>query len=291
MPISDHPSFDRPLVATRLWRYTDLPKFVELLTSRELWLTNAEVLAADDPYEGLPDAVQFPHRMWQTVDDLPEVLRRQIIEIYGKDVDASPQGAFRSWVMIEEQRCIEMQSGRRNYYVNCWHAADHESIAMWKIYASPGSGVAIVTNGARLETAISANERQLHLGAVRYADPSSIEIGRQNGFDTLMIKRASYAYEQEVRLVYWETGDFHDALKNDAWNEDTFRFDNLIEDTRPIRPGISLGCEIDVLVEYAIVSPFAPPWYLPMMERLRDRLGYHFPIFASKLLAAPPVIP
>ncbi len=59
MPIIGHPSFDRPPVTARLWRYTDLPKFVELLTSARLWLTNMEVLATDDPYEGLPDADCF----------------------------------------------------------------------------------------------------------------------------------------------------------------------------------------------------------------------------------------
>ncbi len=175
LPIGEHTSFDRPPVTTRLWRYTDLPKFIELLSSARLWMTNAEVLAQDDPYEGLPGAVQFPHRLWRTIEEVPEPLRRQIMKLCSRGTDSTPAAAFRSWFMREEQACIMTQSGRRDFYVNCWHAADHESVAMWKIYGAPGAGVAIVSNGARLETALDANDEQLHLGAVRYRDPSVFE--------------------------------------------------------------------------------------------------------------------
>lgn len=291
MPIIGHPSFDRPPVTTRLWRYTDLPKFVELLTSARLWLTNMEVLATDDPYEGLPDAVGFPHRMWRTIDEVPEMLREQILRISGRGTDGSPNAAFRSWLMVEEQRCIMTQSGRRDYFVSCWHAAQHESTAMWKIYGAPGAGVAIVTNGGRLEAALSSDARELHLGQVRYVEPNWIEIGRGNAFDTVMVKRSSYAYEHEVRLVHWATGDFHDALADASWNEEAMRYDGLTDDPRPVIPGISLDCDLDVLIERVIVSPSAPEWYLPMIERLQERLGYHFPVASSRLLTARPIIP
>jgi hypothetical protein len=291
LPLQDHPSFDRPHVATRLWRYMDLPKFVELITSGTLRLTSAEVLADDDPYEGLPNAVQFPHRMWRAIDDTPEPLRRLIIDMCSRGTDGTPEAAFRSWFMGEEQRCIMTRSGRRDFYINCWHAADHESVAMWKIYGSPGAGVAMITNGARLETALAANQEVLHLGAVSYRDASIFHIGSPNAFDDIMVKRVSYAYEAEVRLVHWHTGGSHDALEKFAWNEQTMRFDDLIEDTRPIRPGCSLACALDVLIERVIVSPFAPPWYVPMIDRLREQLGFRFPVDRSRLLEAPVVIP
>jgi hypothetical protein len=107
----------------------DIPKFIELLMSRRLWLSNAEVLAADDPYEGLPGAVQFAPRMWRSLDEVPEVLRSQILQIYGERSGQSADAVFKSWIMVEEQRCFMTQSGRRNFYLNCWHAADHESVA------------------------------------------------------------------------------------------------------------------------------------------------------------------
>jgi hypothetical protein len=291
LPIGEHPSFDRPPVTVKLWRYTDLPKFVDLLTSKRLWLTNAEVLAADDPYEGLPGAVQFPHRLWRSIEEVPEPLRLQILEIYTRGADRTPEAAFKSWFMIEEQRCFMTQAGRRNFYVSCWHAGDHESVAMWKIYGAPGAGVAIVTNGGRLDTALASNDESLYLGAVRYMEPGTVEIGMSNALDTIMRKRASYTYEQEVRLVHWRTGESHDPLANFAWNEETMRFDNIIDDPKPITAGISLVCDLDVMIERVIVSPFAPAWYAPMIERLRDQLGCSFPVTASRLLKVPLALP
>jgi hypothetical protein len=290
LPISDHPSFDRPLATKRLWRYTDLSKFVELLTSGTLWLANAEVLASDDPFEGLPGAIQFPHRIWNSIADVPEQLRVQIVESYGKGIGETAETAFRSWRMIAEQMCIMTKFGRRNFYANCWHAGEHESAAMWKIYGAPGAGIAIVTNGARIETALAVNDEKLYLGSVKYREPSWVQIGMRNGLDAIMIKRSSYAYEQEVRLVPWKTDDIHNGIDHDAWNDDTMRFERFIDDVRPIQPGMSVKCDIDTIIEMVVVSPYAPSWYLPMIERLRDRFGHSFLVHKSKLLEAPPVV-
>lgn len=94
-----------------------------------------------------------------------------------------------------------------------------------------------------------------------------------------------------MRLVHWRTGEFHDALEKFAWNEETMRFDDLIEDMRPIRPGCSFACDLNVLIEKVVVSPYAPPWYALMIDRLRERFGFRFPIDQSKLLGTPAVIP
>jgi len=290
LPLGDHPSFDRPSATTRLWRYTDLPKLIELLTSSKIWLASAEILAQDDPYEGLPGAIQFPHRMWRSIDEVPKELRSQILEIYGKDSNGTPEAAFRLWMMVEEQRCIMTLSGRRNYYVNCWHAAEYESVAMWKVYGSPGAGVAVISNGARIEHSLSSTDESFYLGKVRYVEPSFVRIGGSNAFDDVMIKRSNFEYEREVRLVYWDTSEGHDALENFSWNAEKLRFDDLIDDPRPVNPGMAFDCEVDVLIERIIVSPFAPDWYAPMLDRLRDRLGYRFSVHKSELLAAPPRI-
>lgn len=288
MPIGNHRSFDRPSVVVPLWRYTDLPKFIELLTSGGLWLSNAEELARDDPYEGLPGAVQFPHRMWKSIEEVPDELRRKILKMGARGgTDGTPEGAFRSWFMCEEQSCIMTRSGRRDFYISCWHAAGYESAAMWKIYGSPGAGVAIVTNGARIAEALAGVKEDLYLGAVRYRDPAMFEIGTSNAFDPIMVKRASYSYEQEVRLVHWHISDYHDALAHDSWNNETMRYDNLIEDLRPICPGLSLPINVDALIQRVVISPFAPTWYEPMITRLRDKLGYNFKVEVSQLLVAP----
>lgn len=289
MPIEAHASFNRPPVSVPLWRYTDLPKFIDLLTSQKLWMSNLEALAADDPYEGSPWPIMFPHRMWSRIEDVPEQLRSQIM-MFGGD-QGTPEERFQRWFMLEEQTCIFELAGRRQFYVNCWHAATHESVAMWKIYGAPGAGVAIVTNGARLENSLSENPMRLHLGAVQYVEPDVLVIGTQNTFDSVMIKGAPYTYEREVRLVYWDTNEMHDPLQDFDWNPERMRFDAIVEDARPLNPGIHLSCDVSILIERIIISPFAPSWYLPMIERLRDKLNLSFPITRSRLLTAPQQMP
>ena len=290
MPLGEHPSFDPPPADARLWRYTDLPKFVDLLTSGTLWFANVELLARDDPYEGRPGAIQFPHRAWPNVEEVPEALRRQILELCSRGTDGTPEAAFRSWFMVEEQRCIMMQSGRRDFYLNCWHGGTHESVAMWKIYGAPGAGVAVISNSERLKSALAENREKLYLGAVRYRNSSTFQIGAGNVFDTVLVKSSSYEYEREFRLVHWQTGEIHDALAYSEWNEETMRFTGLIEDSRPMKPGMPLRCDIQALIARVVVSPFAPPWYRTMIEELVKRLGYSFPVYQSRLLTSPPVL-
>lgn len=289
MPICNHNRFNRPPVSVKLWRYTDLSKFVDLLTSEQLWLTNAEILAEGDPYEGLPGAIRFPHRMWKAIDEVPEPLRKHILSRYGARSTDSAKDAFIKWFMEEEQSCLMREGGRRNFYVNCWHAAEYETVAMWKIYGAPGAGVAIVTNGARIEQALALSEHKVFLGSVEYIDPMGVQIGASNVFDALLAKRVSFSYEREVRLVHWDTSDLHDPLESFCWNAEKMRFEEIAENPHPIKPGISLGCELNALIERVVVSPFAPQWYLPMIERLRDRLGYQFSVFKSELFSAPPI--
>ena len=290
MPIGDHPSFDCPTVSQRLWRYVDLPKFIELLISRKLWLTNAETLAVDDPHEGLQGALQFPHRLWRTVSDVPEILRKQIIAMRRNGSDQTDERLFKGWFMVEEQRCHMTLSGRRNFFVNCWHAADHESAAMWKIYGSLAGGVAIVSTGGRLHAALAQASEEIYLGAVRYVDPRAFEIGARNAFDSLVSKRSAFAYEQEVRLVHWQRGHYHDPLSTFDWNEQTMRFDNIVENPNPITPGITVDCDLATMIEQVLISPVAPTWYLSMIERLIEQLGFSFPVRQSVLLKAPPTI-
>lgn len=290
VPINNHPSFNRPPVSTILWRYSDLPKFVDLLTSRTIWLANAEILARDDPYEGLPGAMQFPHRMWKKIELVPQNLRDKIVEIYGRGANGDAAEAFKKWFMIQEQSCIFQMYGRRQFLVNCWHASKHESAAMWKIYGTPGAGIALITNGARIEQALSSNSKSLYLGAINYVDPSVVQIGTSNSLDAIMSKRLSYAYEQEVRLVYWDTDSMHDPLEKFSWNDSTMQFDDIIEDKSPIKDGIALDCDVDTLIDRAIISPYAPTWYLPMIMRLRDHLSFQFPVSVSTLIQPPRIV-
>ena len=52
------------------------------------------------------------------------------------------------------------------YYVNCWHAGEHESAALWGSYAGH-AGLAVKSSVGRLKSAIDV-EWPFHIGEVSY---------------------------------------------------------------------------------------------------------------------------
>lgn len=265
----------------------DLPKLVSLLTSRSLWLTNAEILAADDPHEGTLSTLHFTHRQWANFDEVPEFIKAQIRQAYRDGTDGTSEAIFRQFVKSQEEIGLFTKALRRSYSVSCWHAAKQESVAMWKIYAAPGPGVAVISNGVRIEEALAGNAHDLYFGRVNYFDEKTHQIDPWNTMNAIMAKRLSFSYEQEVRLVHLDNSNIYTPLSPDKWNDETLRYENLDPDPRPLSPGLALHCEIDTLIDKVMVSPFSPPWYAPMLEQLRDQLGFKFQICTSDLLSDP----
>jgi hypothetical protein len=287
MPIKDHPSFNRPGLQTRLWRYMDLPKFLSLLTGRQLWLVSAEVLARDDPHEATLSNTQFMHRAWKDHEEVPDYFMKQIITHYSKGTDGTAKSAFRMFAMEQEQISHMTLAGRRSYFVNCWHAAPHESVAMWKIYASPGLGLAIVSNGARLAESLRNTDVELHLGSIRYFDESKDQVNWSNGFNVVMAKRSPFSYEEEVRLVYWDTSDMFDPLANDKWNDESLRFDDIVPLPELTKEGMAIQCDLDALIQEVVVSPSAPQWYTDTVRQVCERFDLRASVRQSTLLAPP----
>jgi hypothetical protein len=291
MPIKHHDLFIRPDKDALLWRYTDLPKFISLITTDSLWLSNLETLARDDPYEGLLGSVRFPHRVINSINEIPEYHYEALMFQYKLDggTEETLEAAFQHWYKRQEMMCILHEAQRRDYYINCWHESDSESVAMWKVYGSPGAGVAIISSCSRLESALQANEQNLFLGRVIYRDISAIEVGASNYFEHILSKLSNYSYEREMRLVYWSHGKSHAPLIKSRWNDVARRFEDVGDDLRPIQPGVSFNCKIDLMIEKVIISPYAPSWYVSTIEGVRNRLGYTFPVHKSILMDKPPI--
>jgi len=288
MPIEDHDHFKRPAADRPLWRYTDIPKFLELITSGKLWLTNLEVLAKDDPFEGSLGSYRFPHRIFKSAGELPDELQLSLPKYhsFNPSGEGSIEEVFKNWFQYGERHGINLEGKRRDFYINCWHEADHESIAMWKIYGSPGAGVAIVSNAVRLETALRASPERLFFGKVSYHHFGKLILGGEY-LEHTVSKLSSYEYEREVRLVHWDIENAHHPLANCEWNDVSWRFEKIEDELSPVKQGLKVTCQIEELIEEVVVSPFAPAWYLPMLVAVRDKLGYQFQISASPLLSEP----
>lgn len=90
--------------------------------------------------------------------------------------------------------------------INCWHKADYESDAMWKIYAQNKKGIAITTTPEKMQQAFKAYrikpeycEEDLYIGNVEYIDLVSQRIN-DTMLGTYFHKHLVYAYENEIRL-------------------------------------------------------------------------------------------
>ena len=114
------PSFD-----TTLWRYLDFAKFVSLLEDRTLFFARADKLG--DPCEGAWSDANL-----RLLEDGKKMAQDN------KDVS----NWIEAWRLIVRNARAE----RRFTLVNCWHAIEHESEAMWRLYSGIGYGLAIRTD-------------------------------------------------------------------------------------------------------------------------------------------------
>jgi len=157
-----------------LWRYLRTQRFVESVQSRALHFPSARQF--EDPFEGA--VAVLPH-------DWPVDPRYGELEHGDK--------AF--------------EELRRLTKISCWHCADYESDAMWKLYAASRKGVAVRTTAARLQAALQPfrlapdyGEEEPFWGKIRYRDlhAERLRVGMEERF---FIKHRAFEWEQEFRVV------------------------------------------------------------------------------------------
>jgi hypothetical protein len=103
----------------------------------------------------------------------------------------------------------------RSIYGQCW-TTDSDSYALWKIFAGENDGIRVATYIEGIQRATSVDTSCLYYGKVRYLAKRAIdELPKDKSFtdglasldltdkhlSTLLLKRKSYQYEKEVRLL------------------------------------------------------------------------------------------
>jgi hypothetical protein len=241
----------------KIWRYMDLAKFVSMLFSRSLHFTRADLLG--DPFEGSITKVQY---------DLRDHIRKH------RHVDPR----FVQWRKmsddeVEKYILRDVESNRMfraHTFVNCWHANEHESAAMWRLYSQGREAVCIQSTFERLASGLPP---QTYAGLVNYIDYETGEIPvgitpLGNVVNSFLSKRLSFAHEQEIRaLVYGPFGP----------NEPPHK---------PTEHGIEIEIDLVALVEAVHVSPDSQIWFKNTVDRLMAAQGLEIPIRQSSLSAA-----
>lgn len=156
---------------TLLRRYVDLPKYVDLLRSRSVYLRRADRFT--DKFEGaLTPAIRHAIDFSKVSDPLAE----------------SAEVFYR--------RC------RMGTFISCWLLGAKDSMALWQLYGGTSTSVSVNTTVQRLtDTCLSWGEQVL-IQKVRYIDhfenPDMV-IGEYT--DPLQFKHEAYDYEREVRIM------------------------------------------------------------------------------------------
>src|SRR5690606_18163069 len=102
----DHPCFPQPSnVKTKVWRYLDTNKFIDVLDARRVYFSRLYLLC-DTHEESIPKN---------------NYLKRNF-EIY-QDINIHTD-----WMGLGHKRLHKMT------YINCWYLDNYESEAMWRLY-------------------------------------------------------------------------------------------------------------------------------------------------------------
>ena len=236
-----------------LWRYMDFTKFVSLLEKRALFFARADKLG--DPFEG---AIPISNIEARYTSLKPRLSEKEIL--------------------IHEHLRVEL---RRFTLISCWHESRHESEAMWKIYASANSGIAIKTNFASFVESFITHE-EIHIGEVQYIDYDSEKIPEDDLLSPYLHKRKSFEHERELRAIIQHIPP-EVSLEN---------LPNFLGNETPTWPdmcdtGIYYDVDLNLLIQEVVIDPSAPDWLLDLVNSVADRYDLQAAIKKSRLAALP----
>ncbi|MCK4343306.1 MAG: hypothetical protein KAY37_16450 [Phycisphaerae bacterium] len=159
--------------STVIWRYLKFERFVEILKTHSVWFSRP--FRFEDKWEGL-----FP----------PSYLRRTRQYADANDI---PFDEF------DHEFRKRLLRHRYAHFVNCWHISDHESDAMWKLYALAPCGIAIQSTVGDVNECL----RPHNSGRVIYYDPSQdVRSPTIFGPHDILFKRSPFSWEQEYRFWF-----------------------------------------------------------------------------------------
>ena len=226
----------------RLWRYMNLPKFMEMIENNNLFFTRADKF--EDKYEGA-----FTSKLKQRIEDSFRINK----------ID-STFDEFKTKL-------------RESVFINCWHKGVHDSMAMWKIYGDPTSGVAITTWVKRLEDILKKHNyyqnSETYIYDVKYInhwDNPTIDIKPYSRIFSHKLK--AYSYENEIRAV---VDTFHHTYKE-----------------RPLAAdGLKINIDVEKMIRSIVIAPNAPEWFFVLIQDIVKRYKIKIPVRRSKLSFEP----
>ena len=218
-------------------------KFVDLVYSQELFFSHRSIL--EDKFEGA-----LTINMSKKLDE------------FDKSVDAENEKLHNEKGLGD----IPRRSQTRNIYtgikdgiyINCWHMNDHESAAMWKLYAQYNQGIAIQSMYERWTESFSLTPIPIYCGVVNYKDYDN-DPYKNNLLGEIFLpfttKRKSFEYEQEIRAII-----SYNTLPNQSV-------------CQPQNSGVKVQVNLEKLIENIYVSPNCQTWFTSLVQNVVDKSG------------------
>jgi len=170
---------------TLVWRYFKFHRFLDMLDQHELWFSRP--FAFDDPWEGC-----YP----------PSYVRRT------REFASECGTPFRELSSELRKRYLRHRYG---HFVNCWHVSNHESDAMWRLYAAKQKGIAIQSTIANLNDCVGPHGS----GAVIYYDPADDIVSPSLfGPRDILFKRSFFSSDREYR-VWFDDDELLDRIEDE----------------------------------------------------------------------------
>jgi hypothetical protein len=153
---------------TIVWKYLDLSKFLDMLLSRQLFMSRSDKF--EDQYEGTFSEPTF--------DEIKKI--------------AANNSKFLDYYKLHREKVV----------ISSWHINEYESFAMWQIFTQNTEGLAIQTTIGRLKEALLTEKKtEQYIGSVNYIDYKKEFIPFEDTFFPFLFKRKSFQYEREIRII------------------------------------------------------------------------------------------
>lgn len=239
-----------------LWRYMNIDKFLDLLTSESLHFTRID-------------------RLW----DQSEGKFSGLKSFDNSDRSADSSNSIQ-W--LEDAMLTKI-------FVNCWCAENDELLPMWGLYSDKHFGIAIKTRLERLRKSLNGTGQE-YISPVIY-DPSDDEVVESGITNDLLfpyvLKRKVFSFENEVRIVRWpwneefqmfrQLSDADESSSPLGHNPAFKEFTTLEYDDH------SVDVDLKELIEEVVVSPYAEEWLVRSLKRLFYKFELEVPVRISNI--------
>jgi hypothetical protein len=233
-----------PPVETPIWRYLSLAKLLAMLRTKSVFLCRADLF--DDAFEG----------------SFTEGSLRDYEGEWGVRYPDN-HATMTRWIPCQS-------------FVSCWHASEHESAALWKIYAGAEGALAIRSTIGALQVAFPSTSEfrddlivSQDIRRIQYIDYRTAHPYLNDPAGPLCYKRQAYSFEREIRVIRQELPSGPSPRAGQPNGR------AIQMGPPPKETGREIAVNLEHLIEAIYIAPNSPDWLLPAVRETIKAFGFH----------------